>query len=55
MGTNYSPPPDGITCMIPAHLWGYAEGWYYSNDGQVPIQHHGPVQHPLEMENSKPI
>jgi len=53
MGTHYGPPPHGITGIIPAHLWGYAEGWYYSNDGQILVQHHGPA-HPPEMEDSGP-
>jgi hypothetical protein len=54
MGTNYGPAPDGITSMIPAHLWGYPEGWYYSNEGQVLIQHRGPAPHPPETEDSEP-
>lgn len=54
MGTHYGPPPDGITGIIPAHLWGYAEGWYYSNDGQILIQYRGPAPHPLEMKDPEP-
>jgi hypothetical protein len=53
MGTHYGPPPDGITGIMPAHLWGYAEGWYYSNDGHILIQHRGLARHAPEMEDSE--
>ncbi|KIM41563.1 hypothetical protein M413DRAFT_11095 [Hebeloma cylindrosporum] len=50
IGPSYGPPPGGIKAMVPAQAWGYAEGWYFSNDGSILIQHCGPVPKTEECE-----